>query len=87
MTLEHPIMVSGNDNLVSMGLFAQPLIEINNLARSIAERHEIAGMNQHVPIRHAQFGVLAVCIADAYNANPRHIVPSICGRFEAPALI
>ena len=35
----------------------------------------------------AQFGVLAVCIADAYNANPRHIVPSICGRFEAHALI
>jgi hypothetical protein len=65
MTLEHQIMISGDDNLVSMGLFAQPLIEINYLSRSIAERHEIAGMNQHVPIRHAQFAMLAVCIADA----------------------
>jgi hypothetical protein len=60
MALEHQIMVSGNDNLVSMRLFAQPPIEINNLSRSIAERHEIAGMNQHVPIRHAHFGMLAV---------------------------
>jgi hypothetical protein len=86
MTFEHQIMVSGNDNLVSVGLSAQPLIKINNLSRSIAECHKIACVNQHVPIRHAQFGVLAVCIADAYNASPRHIVPSICGRFEAPAL-
>ena len=39
---------SNNDNTVSMGLYAQPLIEINNLPRRIAARHEIAGMNQHI---------------------------------------
>ena len=71
---------------VAMRQFAQPLIEINNLSRRIAERHEIAGVNQHVPIRHAQFGVLAVCIAAAYHANPRHIVDSICERSKAPVL-
>jgi hypothetical protein len=47
---------------------------------------ELSNQISRISIRHAQFGVLAVCIADARNANPRHIVASICGRFEAPAL-
>jgi subtilase family serine protease len=61
--------------------------EIDNLLWRIAECHEIAGMNQHVPIRHAQFGVLAVCIADAYNSHRGHRLNSLCRRLTMPALV
>src|SRR5579859_1651137 len=82
MALEHQIMVPCDDNLVPVGLFAQPLIEIDNLLWRTAECHEIAGMNQHVSIRHAQFGVLAVCIADAYNSYPSHRLDSLLEAFN-----
>jgi hypothetical protein len=48
------------------------VIEINNLLRRVAECHEISGMNENVPIGHAQFGGLAVRVANAYNADRRH---------------
>jgi len=35
------------------------MIEIDNLLRRVAECHEIPRMNEHIPSRHAQFGVLA----------------------------
>jgi hypothetical protein len=74
MALEHQIMIPGNDNLLAMVLFAEPSIEIDNFLRRIAERHEMAGVNQHVPIRHTHFGVLAMCIANAHYADSRHRV-------------
>jgi len=46
MALEHQIVVARDDHLIQMGLFAQPLIEFDNLLRPIAECHEIAGVNQ-----------------------------------------
>jgi hypothetical protein len=48
------------------------MIEIDNLLRRVAECHEIPCMNEHIPSRHAQFGVLAVGVANAHNADRRH---------------
>jgi hypothetical protein len=48
------------------------VIEIDNLLRRVAECHEIPRMNEHIPSRHAQFGVLAVSVADANYADLRH---------------
>jgi hypothetical protein len=48
------------------------MIEIDNLFRRVAECHEISGMNEDVPIRHAQLGMLAVRVAYAYNSDRRH---------------
>lgn len=72
MALEHQIMISSDDNLVPMGLFTQPVIEIDNFLRCVTECHEVPGMNKHITIRHAQFGLLAVGVADADDADPGH---------------
>ena len=88
MALEHQIVVPGDDNFVAMGLPAKPVIEIDNFPWPVAIGHEIAGVNQHVSIRHVQFGVLAVRITDAHNANSRHRVAfNIAGAWKRPLSI
>jgi len=72
VALKHPIVVSSDDDLMPVGQRAKPVVEINDLDWGIAESGKISGMNQDVAVRHAQFGVLAVRIADADNANLGH---------------
>ena len=72
VALKHPIVVSSDDDLMPVGQCAKPLVEINDLDWGIAESGKVSGMNQDVAVRHAQFGVLAVRIANADNANLGH---------------
>jgi len=72
VALKHPIVVSSDDDLMPVGQRAKPVVEINDLDWGIAESGKISSMNQDVAVRHSQFGVLAVRIADADNANLEH---------------
>lgn len=69
MALKHPVVVPSDDDLMSVGQRAKPLVEINDLDGRNAKGREISGMNQYFPVRHAQLGVLDVSVT--YTNNTR----------------
>jgi hypothetical protein len=52
-----------------MGQYSQPLVKVDDLDRCVTKCGEVSGVNQYVPVRHVQFGVLAVGVTDANNAD------------------
>lgn len=65
-------MITGNDNLVTMRQFAEPVVEVDNRRLTAGEHGEIAGMNQNIAVWNADLAMPLVDVGQNDKAkDPR----------------
>lgn len=72
-------MVTGNEDFPTVGQLSQPLIEVENCGSALAERGEVARVDQDIPVRDVKFTVQLVRVghADGYYILHGWAVPSL----------
>jgi hypothetical protein len=66
--VEFTVMVAGDYNLVAVGEFVEPIVEVSNL-RNLVPKGEIARVYQQVAVWKSQVAVQFVRIGDANNSD------------------
>jgi hypothetical protein len=66
VSLEEELMVSRNNNLVTMGQLSQPRVEIFHGTDIPREHREVAGVDEDISVRHVNFAMEFVGVGQEY---------------------